>query len=460
MIILPRSAFTWRASWVILVLGLGILAFASPLEARDASHHAVRGIGAPAVPPLDDLIPIDSCRDITAPGSYQLVTDLKPFWHCLTIAASYVTLDCDGKSIQGRDFVGSGIVVERFGPNSAISPENITIRNCRISRHQYGIFVEGARNVHIVHNDLSHNFDDTGGTYSGPWMGTMEGGGLRMNQTQDSVIEDNISNYGSNGIDIRDSQRAIVRNNTTTLNTGFGILLSNTNHSQVVGNRVIDNTRWCSITDGEFKGFIVQGCDTAGILLQDGASSNVVANNIIQGQNGDGIFIRAHGGMRCGDGNEVVNNQISGALWNSVEAGFCTGLKVAGNQIAGSKIGVWVSFMDKVQILNNTFAGMEQYGVAIKNSHHAVITGNTFRDSPEGVYFFWDPNNTVVLHKPFDTYTSYGNTVTGNSFYAMRVAAIHLKDSTRNRVAQNVFDHVTAVYWNEGNTAGNVLAGQ
>lgn len=430
-------------------------------------NHVAANLGSPAAPLIsatfeksaaDGGIPVDSCREINAPGWYELVADLKPRWSCLKIASDNVTLDCNSKTIKGLNFNGAAIIIERYGPPPGRQPTNIEIRNCKISNHQYGILVEDARDVRILRNDLSKNADDTRGSYFGPWMGAMDGGGLRMNRVQGGLVEENISNYGSNGIDLRDSERIIVRNNITNLNSGFGILLWNTSHSQVLGNTANDNSRWCYITEGQWKGWIVQGCDTAAILLQDGSSDNIIANNSLWGQNGDGIFIRAHGGMRCGDRITIANNVINGAIWNSIEAGFCNDIKITGNQIERSKIGIWLSFMDNVQILNNTFTNVDTYGVALKDSHHALVNGNVFRDSPEGIYLFWDPSNALFLRKPLESYASYGNTVVGNSFQNIHIAAIHLKDSTRNRFERNNFENVPVPYLHEGDTKNNVFA--
>lgn len=442
--------------WLVLPLaGLLLLALPGntgasaglPLTAPDRSAASAEQDGG---------IPIDTCREISAPGYYELVADLRPHWGCLAIASNNVTLDCNHRSIRGQNFVGAGITIRRYGPAPGIRPENIEIRNCRISNQQYGIFVEQALNIRILRNDLSRNFDDTHGTYSGPWMGAIDGGGLRMNQAEDSLVEGNVSNRSSNGIDVRDSNRIIVRNNETTLNSGFGILLSNTSHSQVLDNTVNDNSRWCTINDGKYTGWIVQGCDTAGILLQDGSSFNEISGNRISGQNGDGIFIRAHGGMRCGDRNVVSNNSINGAIWNAVEVGFCNGVQIIGNRIERAKIGVWVSFMENVQVQNNSIIGIDTYAVAIKDSPNAVISGNVFRDSAEGVYLFWDPSNALFLHKPVESYASHSSTVVGNAFHNTPVA-IHLKDSTHNQVHHNTWENVPTPYLVEGNSTKNVL---
>ncbi len=453
----PRSPLIPK-SLIWSLCALLLLVAPIPLYANARLDNTAGARDSLAAPRAEGGSAIDSCREINAPGFYQLVTNLQDSWSCIAIAANNVTLDCDHKSIAGKNFLGPGILVKRYGPPPGLRPENIEIRNCKIFNHQYGILVEEGRNIRVLNNNLSNNFDDTHGSYFGPWMGAMDGGGLRMNQTQDGLVQGNTSNRSSNGIDLRDSERIIVQNNETTMNSGFGILLWNTSHSRVVGNTANDNSRWCTITDGQWKNWVVQGCDTAAIMLQDGSNYNEIADNTLIGQNGDGIFIRAHGGMRCGDGNRVINNRIYGAIWNSIEVGFCNGVLISGNYIERSKIGVWISFMDNVQILDNTFVNVDTYGIALKDSPKAQVRGNVFRDSPEGVYVFWDPSNAIMLRKPLASYASHSSNITGNSFHNMRTAGIHFKDSTRNFVNGNRFENVPTPYWLEGDASHNLIS--
>jgi len=68
------------------------------------------------------------------------------------------------------------------------------------------------------------------------------------------------------------------------------------------------------------KGIVDRGCDAGGIILQDGSSNNIIKDNQVLGENGNGIFIKAHG-VRCGDNNVIQNKQIIGAIYNSIELG-------------------------------------------------------------------------------------------------------------------------------------------
>lgn len=398
--------------------------------------------------------PVSSCSPITSPGTYILTADLKAGWDCINIRASNVTLDCDGKRIEGENYLGKGILVERYGENGNIRPQHVEIKNCRIAQFQYGIVVENGSDIYIHDNDLSGNWDDTRGSYHGAWLGIVDGGGLRMNESEASVIEGNVAHAGANGIDLRDSHHIVIRNNVTASNSAYGILLTNTSDSVIEGNTVNDNVRWCTFP-GEQGEVVVPGCDSAGIMLQDGSSRNIVRENSLQGQNGDGIFMRNHTG-RCGDDNVILNNRIVGAVWNGLEAGFCDGVKIIGNEFAQSKFGVWISYMDRIVLQSNRFNGIEQSAVVIKNSHHALIKNNWFNESGEGLLLVTDQRDAQsgwTLRHPFAYYRSYANVVSDNSFFHITTNAIRLQDSNANQIGTNSFLNVPTPLMIQGECA-------
>lgn len=385
---------------------------------------------------------LTECASITAPGNYQLTTKLVANWDCIHIHASDVMLDCSGNSIEGKLFRGTGIIVES---DAGASPrQNIEIKNCRIFHFLYGIAVEHGKAIWIHHNDLSDNFDDTHGTYQGVWLGLVDGGGLRMNFVESGRVEANTANRGANGLDARDSRRLILRENTTASNSAFGIVLTNTSDSVVEANTVKDNVRWCTFPTA--KGDVpVPGCDSAGIMLQDGSSRNRVTNNRILGRNGDGIFLRnfTH---RCGDDTVITKNQIVGALWNGIEAGFCDRIRITDNDFSWTKIGVWLSYMDGAVVQNNRFDQIANTGIVLKNLHHALISSNSISNGDEGVYLWGDTGDEKfgwTLNHPFAYYRSYANIVTGNAFTNL-ARSVHLSDSTANQISNNRFTNTPA----------------
>lgn len=375
---------------------------------------------------------VTGCGIITAPGAYRLSAALDAKNTCVQIQASDVVFDCGNQPIGGKNFGGAGIVV---GPNVA----RVEIANCRISHFLYGIEIQASTAVSIHHNDLSNNFDDTNGSHHGAWLGLVDGGGVRVNHSADITIESNVANNAANGIDVRDSARVTVLGNTTNRNSAFGIGLTNTSDSVIENNTVNDNVRWCTFPSNGHD-VVVAGCDSAGILLQDGSSRNRVQGNVLAGQNGDGIFVRNHTG-RCGDDTVIENNKISGAVWNGVEAGFCDGLLIQDNELSDGRFGVWISYMDRVVVQNNRFNRMDQIAIVLKNSHHAQIKNNVLSDGGQGILLLGDTGDEQfgwTLRHPFAYYRSYANIVTNNLFINL-TRSIDLSNSTANQISANRF---------------------
>lgn len=384
---------------------------------------------------------LDSCRTIETAGAFRLVSDISSKGDCIKIRAGNVTLDCGGRQIKGINYIGKGIKIEAADPQ--VRPANIEIQHCRISDFLYGIEIQNGQGIRIHDNDLSGNFDDTNGSYHGAWLGLVDGGGVRVNRGTDITLEANVANRGANGMDVRDSAQVVIRGNTTNRNSAFGIVLTNTTDSLVEGNIVGDNVRWCTFPS-ERGDVVVPGCDSAGIMLQDGSGRNRVRGNTVSGQNGDGIFVRNHTG-RCGDDTVIEENKIVGAVWNGIEAGFCDRILISGNEFSSSKFGVWISYMDGVTLVNNSFMLMEQAGLALKNTHSAQIKHNSFSQSAEGIMLFGNTDDEKfgwTMRHPFSYYRSYANVVTGNTFSDVTGSAIRLENSTGNVISGNAFGSV------------------
>ncbi len=375
------------------------------------------------------------CATLDAPGTYLLVNDISSKGDCMRIHSGDVALDCGGRRIEGKEFIGKGVIVNTSLPR-------IEIRRCRILNFLYGIEIQNGREIRIQHNDVSNNFDDTHGSRHGVWLGLVDGGGIRVNHSAQIVIESNTANAGANGIDVRDSAHVLIRGNTTHRNSANGIVLTNTSDSVIQDNMVNDNLRWCTFPS-ERGDVVVPGCDSAGIMLQDGSSRNQVRGNVVLGQNGDGIFVRNHT-ARCGDDTVIEGNQIHGAVWNSIEAGFCDRLLIAGNEFRKSKYGVWISYMDGVTVRNNTFYDMEQAGMVLKNMHRARVEQNMFTNTVTGIALIGDTADEQfgwTLRHPFSYYRSHSNSITRNSFSALDTG-VQLSNSEGNHITGNVFTDV------------------
>ncbi len=380
-------------------------------------------------------------------------------FNCMIVQASDVVIDCNGHSIEGLDYQGYGFWIRRYDFPILKTPQNIEIRNCKVFKSRGGLFAEAGVNLYIHHNDFSNNYDDTDARRYGIFLGMTEGGGIRLDKVQGARIENNTTNRGAIGIDIRDSQDIVIRNNTSSNNSAWGVNLLNTTNSQVFNNTFRDNVRYCTWGDQKSVG---PGCDAAAVILQDGASRNVVRDNTITGQNANGVFIKAHG-TRCGDDNLIQNNKIVDALYNAIEFSFCKGNKVIGNEMTGSYDAVWFGFSTNTEVRDNIIRNMTNHGIISYNSRDSIVRNNQIINAREGIYFYWDkwdPKQFAFLPPSPDQYASRNNLIEGNILRDNAVAGVRLNSSIQNRVLNNTFANNGKTVVVEGRNDGNVIVGQ
>lgn len=282
----------------------------------------------------------------------------------------------------------------------------------------------------------------------------VEGGGIRLNESDGARIDNNNTANQAIGIDVRTSTGAKVRGNNSSGNSAWGINLLGTTGSEVSGNTTEHNVRYC--TWG--AGVVGPGCDAGGIILQSGSSNNRVLNNNVGSGNGNGIFIKAHG-VPCGDNNVIAGNNIHDITYNSIEIGFCTGNQIIGNTMAYGIDGIWMGFSVNTTIKDNVISHQNNHGIISLNSHDNNITGNTLDNDREGIYFFWEQKNQGDFWwLDINQYHSFKNCICGNTLQNNTVAGVHLQNSTQNQVTGNNFSNNRKSVWVEGDSGGNDIS--
>ncbi len=409
-----------------------------------------------APPPANDAglsLAINSCGAITKAGGYYLTGSIGGAGDCINIRSSNVVLDCKGNSITGADFGGVGVVVRKLGIIGNERPKNVEIRNCTITGYRHGIYVEGSSGINIHHNTLMRNYDDVNGQRYGIFLGTTDGGGIRINESDGGYIENNNTNTQAIGIDIRTSSGMHIRGNDSSNNSAWGINLMQTNDSEVSGNTTNGNVRYC--TWG--AGVVGPGCDAGGITLQDGSNGNRILNNEVGAGNGNGIFIKAHG-LPCGNNNVIAGNNIHDIMYNAIELGFCTGNQVIGNNLANCIDGIWMGFAKHNVIKDNTIANMNNHGIIVLNSLENEVSGNQIINTREGIKFFWEQKNPGEFWwLDVNAFPSRSNKIFNNTIRDNTGSGIYLQDSQENQIFSNVFSNNAKNIKLEGNTNGNSI---
>ncbi len=166
---------------------------------------------------------------------------------------------------------------------------------------------------------------------------------------------------------------------------------------RVTGSSVMHNKiDWC--VRGYSHGFFNRGQDSAGILMYEQSSNNVVAYNSVT-HSGDGLFLWAgQTTMDTGKGgsndNLFYGNDFSHAPTNGIEATFSRNFFI-NNRVEENWHGVWGGYSFESLIIGNQFI-RNQEAIAIEHGQNNVIADNTFYNDDIGIRLWanetQDPN--------------------------------------------------------------------
>jgi len=255
---------------------------------------------------------IDACRNVTAPGRYQLVGDIQATRDaCIRVQTSNVTIDGNGNEISGENPVDdpgtsiAGIYVE--GSTESAGPDaparsNVTIRNVTVSGYRagvdvFGVDVSGPENVTVRDSVFQANgFGiDLGGQNA-----TVDNVTVESNRVGISVVD------GGNAT-VNDSR---LRENTVGLNTsGFSnVTLRSSVVSDNEENGVVANTT----TSLSLADAVVRNNSGEGVVALFGQSLNLSNTTVVE--NGDtGVRVNTTTATLIDDAN-VSQNGANGVL--------------------------------------------------------------------------------------------------------------------------------------------------
>ena len=232
---------------------------------------------------------------------------------------------------------------------------------------------------------------------------------------------------------------ASLRGNPPTIQLRRGLVITT---SARVARRVYRLPAHPSIDSAVIiHGFFRRGQDSAGLLMYEQSSNNVVAwNSVTHG--GDGLFLWAgQSTMETGAGgandNLFVGNDFSFAPTNGMEATFSRN-DFIGNSIEGSDHGLWGGYSFSSRVIGNCFA-RNRIGIAIEHGQDDVIANNHFAGDSTGISLW------ANLIAPSDWgYPKHRDTrspdyrITGNQFAVAR-EALKILNTTSVDTTGNVF---------------------
>jgi parallel beta-helix repeat protein len=393
-------------------------------------------------------------------GTYTLASaDLQH--PAFVIRGSNITVDFTGVTLRGAPaaadpdtFTGLAVLVD--------GGENVTIRNLKAHGYKIGVLARRSARLHITGADLSYNWKPR--LYSLvehesllDWMSYHKndkdewiesGAGIYLADSDDAEIDHTTIVQGQNGLMLARSNRAKIWNNTFSFLSGLGIALYRASENTIQHNKV----NWC--VRGYSHTFYNRGQDSAGILIYEQSSRNIIAFNSVT-HGGDGLFLWAgQSTMDTGDGgandNVVYDNDFSFAPANGIEATFSRNV-FYGNRIEENWHGIWGGYSFDSWIAANRFARNGE-AIAIEHGQDNRITENRF-DGDEVAIRLWknptqDPNWGYAKRR--DT-RSRDYVIAGNTFVGTPTA-LKVAETQNVRVLTNVFEKIGTVAVLTGDT--------
>ncbi len=305
----------------------------------------------------------------------------------IVIRGNNITVDFGGATLEGTDprndpDVASGVAIRVEGGR------NVRIVNARIRGYKVGILARGTQNLTIERVDASHNwkprlFSLVEHESLVDWLSFHKneadewlrfGAAFYLHGVTGGAVRASRAEQGMNGLLMVQTRGVEVTNNDFSFNSGLGIGLYRSTGNTIARNRVDFDVR------GYSHGFYRRGQDSAGILLYEQSSDNVVAFNSAT-HGGDGFFLWAgQSTMDTGEGgandNWLVGNDFSWAPANGIEATFSRNHFV-GNRLEGNDYGIWGGYSFSSTVVGNCFI-RNRIGVAIEHGQDNRITGNSF----------------------------------------------------------------------------------
>jgi len=350
----------------------------------------------PTVTPRSGLIITRSVR--IRPGTWRLPVPADSA--LITVSGDDITLDFTGATLEGlapdADPDGAaGIAVRIEGGR------NVRIVGPRIRGYRIAILARGTRNLDITGGDLSYNWkprlfslvehESLADWLSfhrndrGEWL--RFGAAIYLEDVSGARIQRTTARQGMNGLLMTRCDRVTVRENDFSYNSGIGIGLYRSSDNTIVYNVVEFNV--CGYSHGRYR----RGQDSAGILLYEQSSRNVVARNSVT-HGGDGLFLWAgQSTMDSGTGgandNIVFDNDFSWAPTNGIEATFSRNTFLM-NHVQGSEYGLWGGYSFGSLVAGNSFV-RNRFGIAIEHGQENRIAFNLFTGDSTAIRLWANP---------------------------------------------------------------------
>ena len=393
------------------------------------------------------------------PGTYRLpATGEAPL---ITIRGSNIVVDFQGVTLEGSDpasdpdgYAGTAVMIE--------GGEHVTVRNAVIRGYKIAIRARGSRNLTLAHNDLSHNWKQRLWSLREhesllDWMSYHQndkdewlqfGGAMYLVDCNGARIERNTVRQGQNALMVTRSSGLSIVNNDFSFNSSLGIGLYRVSNSRILHNKIDWNVR------GYSHGYYNRGQDSAGILMYEQSSDNVVAYNSVT-HSGDGLFLWAgQSTMDTGKGgandNLFYRNDFSHAPTNGIETTFSRNYFIE-NRVEENWHGVWGGYSFNSVFDGNRFARNDE-AIAIEHGQENRIRNNVFDGDRKAIRLWANETQDPNWGYPKNRDTRSRNYDISYNRFNGHETALEIDDTVDIAMRGNTFDKVASRLLTTGTT--------
>jgi len=317
----------------------------------------------------------------------------------IIVRGNDITVDFAGATLEGIDpetdpDQAQGVALRIEGGS------NVRILHAHIRGYKIGILVQNTHDLQLTDNDISYNwkprlFSIVEHESLVDWLSFHHdeknewlryGGGIFLVGVHRGVVSGNNAVQEMNGLMMTRCDHIRIEDNNFSFNSGLGIGLYRSSYNSIIRNRLDYNIR------GYSHRFFRRGQDSAGLLMYEQSSNNVVAYNSVT-HGGDGLFVWAgQSTMDSGTGgvndNLFYGNDFSFAAANGIEATFSRNIFVS-NRAEGCDYGVWGGYSFESKIIGNNLSH-NRVGVAIEHGLINSISYNRFDGNATAISLWAD----------------------------------------------------------------------
>lgn len=275
-------------------------------------------------------------------------------------------IDClaEGRPLLVGTGSDTGIVVQ--------NKTGVIIQNCTVKGFDLGLLVADSSNVIVRNSDFSGNHvDDNSILDLGGWVPK---GGMMFHNVTNSVIQNVTAANNIQGIQVVKGGGNTIRANDASHNRGWGIRLLESPNNRIEDNLANYNNRSCPEWGHD------AGCESAGIVLVNSDNSVVVGNTA--NFSGDGIY-QGNTSDRASHNNAFYWNTLNDNVANGIEATFSHDNRFIGNELQRNNYAFWLGYASWALVSGNYTNGNRVMDCRAEHSDNLTVTDNTFLSCPQ-----------------------------------------------------------------------------